>query len=53
MDVLAANAAYDLPAEAIAEKAAHQLESYPLTPATSNGPGLLRKLDRLDPSFRS
>ena len=53
MDVLAANAAYDLPAEAIAEKAAHQLESYPLTPRDLEWPGLLRKLDRLDPSFRS
>jgi ribulose-5-phosphate 4-epimerase/fuculose-1-phosphate aldolase len=52
MDVLAANAAYGLPSEAIAEKAAHQLESYPLTPADLEWPGLLRKLDRLDPGFR-
>jgi ribulose-5-phosphate 4-epimerase/fuculose-1-phosphate aldolase len=52
MDVLAANAAYDVPPEAIAEKAAHQLESYPLTPADLEWPGLLRKLDRVDPSFR-
>jgi ribulose-5-phosphate 4-epimerase/fuculose-1-phosphate aldolase len=53
MDVLAANAAYDLPPEEIAEKAAHQLESYPLTPRDLEWPGLLRKLDRLDPSFRN
>jgi ribulose-5-phosphate 4-epimerase/fuculose-1-phosphate aldolase len=53
MDVLAANAAYDLPAEEIAEKAAHQLESYPLTPRDLEWPALLRKLDRLDPSFRT
>lgn len=53
MDVLAANAAYDLPAEAIAEKAAQQLEAYPLTPHDLEWPGLLRKLDRLDPGYRS
>ena len=52
MDVLAANAAYGLPAEEVAEKAAHQLESYPLTPLDLEWPALLRKLDRLDPSFR-
>jgi ribulose-5-phosphate 4-epimerase/fuculose-1-phosphate aldolase len=53
MDVLAANAAYGLPAEELAEKAACQLESYPLTPHDLEWPALLRKLDRLDPSFRS
>jgi ribulose-5-phosphate 4-epimerase/fuculose-1-phosphate aldolase len=53
MDVLAANVAYQVPTEAIAEKAAHQLESYPLTPADLEWPGLLRKLDRLDPGFRN
>src|SRR5471030_2233114 len=53
MDVLAANVAYQVPTEAIAEKAAHQLESYPLTPADLEWPGLLRKLDRLDSGFRS
>lgn len=53
MDVLAANAAYGLPPEALAEKAARQLESYPLTPHDLEWPALLRKLDRLDPSFRS
>jgi ribulose-5-phosphate 4-epimerase/fuculose-1-phosphate aldolase len=53
MDVLAANVAYQVPAEAIAEKAARQLESYPLTPADLEWPGLLRKLDRLDPGFRN
>ena len=52
MDVLAANAAYGLPAEEVAEKAAHQLESYPLTPLDLEWPALLRKLDRLDPGFR-
>jgi ribulose-5-phosphate 4-epimerase/fuculose-1-phosphate aldolase len=53
MDVLAANVAYQVPTDAIAEKAAHQLESYPLTPADLEWPGLLRKLDRLDPGFRN
>jgi ribulose-5-phosphate 4-epimerase/fuculose-1-phosphate aldolase len=53
MDVLAANVPYQVPTEAIAEKAAHQLESYPLTPADLEWPGLLRKLDRLDPGFRN
>jgi ribulose-5-phosphate 4-epimerase/fuculose-1-phosphate aldolase len=53
MDVLAANAAYDVPTEAIAKKAAQQLEAYPLTPAGLEWPGLLRKLDRLDSGFRN
>jgi ribulose-5-phosphate 4-epimerase/fuculose-1-phosphate aldolase len=53
MDVLAANVAYQVPADAIAEKAARQLESYPQTPADLEWPGLLRKLDRLDPGFRN
>lgn len=52
MDVLAANAKYGVPPAAVAEKAAHQLESYPLTPADLEWPALLRKLDRIDPSFR-
>jgi len=52
MDVLAANAAYDLPAEEITEKAARQLETYPLTPLDLEWPALLRKLDRLDTGFR-
>jgi ribulose-5-phosphate 4-epimerase/fuculose-1-phosphate aldolase len=52
MDVLAANAAFGVAPEATAEKAAHQLESYPLTPADLEWPALLRKLDRLDPSYR-
>ncbi len=52
MDVLAANAAYGLPAEEVAEKVAYQLESYPLTPLDLEWPALLRKLDRLDPGFR-
>jgi ribulose-5-phosphate 4-epimerase/fuculose-1-phosphate aldolase len=53
MDVLAANAAYGLPADEIAEKAARQLESYPLLPSDLEWPALLRKLDRLDPGYRS
>jgi ribulose-5-phosphate 4-epimerase/fuculose-1-phosphate aldolase len=53
MDVLAANAAARIPADEVAEKAASQLESYPLTPFDLEWPGLLRKLDRLDPGFRS
>jgi ribulose-5-phosphate 4-epimerase/fuculose-1-phosphate aldolase len=53
MDVLAANRAYRLPPEEVAEKAAHQLWSYPMTPAELEWPGLLRKLDRLDPSYRN
>jgi ribulose-5-phosphate 4-epimerase/fuculose-1-phosphate aldolase len=53
MDVLAANQAYRLPPEDVAEKAARQLWSYPMTPAELEWPGLLRKLDRLDPSFRN
>jgi ribulose-5-phosphate 4-epimerase/fuculose-1-phosphate aldolase len=53
MDVLSANAAYTLPFDAVAEKAASQLESYPLTPRELEWPGLLRKLDRIDPSYRN
>ena len=53
MDVLAAKAAYSLPSEEIAEKAARQLESYPLTPRDLEWPALLRKLDRLDPGYKS
>jgi ribulose-5-phosphate 4-epimerase/fuculose-1-phosphate aldolase len=53
MDVLAANAAARIPADEVAEKAASQLEAYPLTPFDLEWPGLLRKLDRLDPGFRS
>jgi ribulose-5-phosphate 4-epimerase/fuculose-1-phosphate aldolase len=52
IDVLAAKGGYRLPAEEIAEKAASQLWSYPMTPAELEWPGLLRKLDRLDPSYR-
>jgi len=52
MDVLAANRAFRLPADAVAEKAASQLWSYPLSPAELEWPGLLRKLDRIDPSYR-
>jgi ribulose-5-phosphate 4-epimerase/fuculose-1-phosphate aldolase len=52
IDVLAANARFRLPPESVAEKAAQQLESYPLTPADLEWPGLLRKLDRLDPGYR-
>jgi ribulose-5-phosphate 4-epimerase/fuculose-1-phosphate aldolase len=53
MDVLAANAAYSLPAGEIAEKAARQLESYPLAPHDLEWPALLRKLDRLDPGYQN
>jgi len=53
MDVLAANAKARIPADAVAEKAASQLESYPLTPHDLEWPGLLRKLDRLDASYRT
>ncbi|HTR85538.1 MAG TPA: class II aldolase/adducin family protein [Reyranella sp.] len=52
MDVLAANAAFGTPTEAIAAKAADQLDSYPLKPLDLEWPALLRKLDRLDPGFR-
>ena len=52
MDVLAANAAFALPTADVAEKAAAQLESYPLKPFDLEWPALLRKLDRLDPGFR-
>lgn len=53
MDVLAANAAWSAAPDEVAEKAASQLWSYPLTPRDLEWPGLLRKLDRLDPSYRS
>ncbi len=53
MDVLAANAKYRGCRRAVvAEKAASQLWSYPMTPAELEWPGLLRKLDRLDPGYR-
>jgi hypothetical protein len=52
VDVLAANAAYGLPPDEVAEKAASQLESYPLTPRDLEWPALIRKLDRLDTSYR-
>jgi ribulose-5-phosphate 4-epimerase/fuculose-1-phosphate aldolase len=52
LDVLAAGRPSRLPAEAIAEKAAHQLESYPIPPSILEWPALLRKLDRLDPSYQ-
>lgn len=52
IDVMAAKTAYRVPSEAVAEKAARQLWSYPLSPAELEWPGLLRKLDRLDPSYR-
>jgi len=52
LDVLAAGQPHRLPTDAIAEKAAHQLESYPIPPSTLEWPALLRKLDRLDPSYR-
>jgi ribulose-5-phosphate 4-epimerase/fuculose-1-phosphate aldolase len=52
LDVLAANQPHRLPSDAIAEKAAHQLESYPLPPSVLEWPALLRKLDRLDRNYR-
>lgn len=52
LDVLASNRPHRLPSDAIAEKAAHQLESYPLPPSVLEWPALLRKLDRLDRSYR-
>src|SRR5260221_233667 len=52
LDVLAANQPHCLPSDAIAEKAAHQLESYPIPPSVLEWPALLRKLDRLDQSYR-
>ncbi len=52
LDVLASNQKHTLPDDAIAEKAAHQLESYPLPPSVLEWPALLRKLDRLDQSYR-
>jgi ribulose-5-phosphate 4-epimerase/fuculose-1-phosphate aldolase len=52
LDVLASGERHRLPAEAIAEKAAHQLESYPIPPSVLEWPALLRKLDRLDPGYQ-
>jgi ribulose-5-phosphate 4-epimerase/fuculose-1-phosphate aldolase len=52
LDVLAAGQPSRLPADAVAEKAAHQLESYPIPPSVLEWPALLRKLDRLDPSYQ-
>jgi ribulose-5-phosphate 4-epimerase/fuculose-1-phosphate aldolase len=52
IDVLATKSDYRLPTEEVAEKAASQLWSYPLSPAQLEWPGLLRKLDRLDPGYR-
>ncbi len=52
LDVLAVNQKHRLPADDIAEKAAHQLESYPIPPSVLEWPALLRKLDRLDRSYR-
>ncbi len=52
LDVLASGQPHRLPAEAIAEKAAHQLESYPIPPSVLEWPALLRKLDRLDPGYQ-
>ncbi len=52
LDVLASNQKHTLPSAAIAEKAAHQLESYPIPPSVLEWPALLRKLDRLDKSYR-
>lgn len=53
MDVMAAKGGYRVPDEDVAEKAARQLWSYPMTPAQLEWPGLLRKLDRLDPGYRN
>jgi ribulose-5-phosphate 4-epimerase/fuculose-1-phosphate aldolase len=52
LDVLASNQRHRLPSDAIAEKAAHQLESYPIPPSVLEWPALLRKLDRMDKSYR-
>ncbi|MGZ3603294.1 MAG: class II aldolase/adducin family protein, partial [Ktedonobacterales bacterium] len=52
LDVLASNQKHRLPDDAIAEKAAHQLESYPIPPSVLEWPALLRKLDRVDRSYR-
>jgi ribulose-5-phosphate 4-epimerase/fuculose-1-phosphate aldolase len=52
LDVLASNQKHLLPSDAIAEKAAHQLESYPIPPSVLEWPALLRKLDRVDRSYR-
>jgi len=52
LDVLASNQKHRLPSDAIAEKAARQLESYPIPPSVLEWPALLRKLDRLDRSYR-
>jgi ribulose-5-phosphate 4-epimerase/fuculose-1-phosphate aldolase len=52
LDVLASNQKHRLPSDAIAEKAAHQLESYPIPPSVLEWPALLRKLDRVDRSYR-
>ena len=52
LDVLAAGQPHRLPTDAIAERAAHQLESYPIPPSVLEWPALLRKLDRLDPSYQ-
>jgi ribulose-5-phosphate 4-epimerase/fuculose-1-phosphate aldolase len=52
LDVLASNRKHRLPSDTIAEKAAHQLESYPIPPSVLEWPALLRKLDRVDKSYR-
>ena len=53
LDVLAANQPHCLPSDATAEKAAHQLETYPIPPSVLEWPALLRKLDLLDQSYRT
>ncbi|MBV8535434.1 MAG: class II aldolase/adducin family protein [Alphaproteobacteria bacterium] len=48
---LSMNRAIDLPDPKVSEHTAHQFESYPDPARTREWPGLLRLLDRIDPSY--
>lgn len=52
VDALSLNRAVTLPDPQICEHTAHQFETYPDPPREREWPGLLRLLDRLDPSYR-
>jgi ribulose-5-phosphate 4-epimerase/fuculose-1-phosphate aldolase len=52
VDTLATGRPYTLPSPAVCERTARQFETYPEPPRLREWPGLLRMLDRLDPSFR-
>jgi ribulose-5-phosphate 4-epimerase/fuculose-1-phosphate aldolase len=52
VDALSLNRAVTLPDPRICEHTARQFETYPDPPREREWPGLLRLLDRLDPSYR-